>query len=154
MDFAEQAGLRIERGVLVDEHLRTSAADVWAAGDIARWPDRYTGTAIRVEHWVVAERQGQSAARNMLGVNEPFVESPFFWSMHYDVTINYVGFAEAWDEAKVVGSIPDRNCLVAYRKNGKTLAVASINRDIESLRIQVAMDRGDVDAVEAIVQGR
>ena len=154
LDLAEHAGLRVDRGVLVDEYLRTSAADVWAGGDIARWPDRYTGTAIRVEHWVVAERQGQAAARNMLGHNEPFVEAPFFWSMHYDVTINYVGFAEAWDEAKIVGSIRDRNCLVAYRKNGKTLAVASINRDVESLRIQVAMDRGDVAAVEAIVQGR
>ena len=154
LDLAEQAGLSVDRGVLVDDHLRTSAADIWAAGDIARWPDRYTGTAIRVEHWVVAERQGQSAARNMLGQQEPFVEAPFFWSMHYDVTINYVGFAEAWDEAKIVGSIPDRNCLVAYRKNGKTLAVASINRDVESLRIQVAMDRGDVEAVDEIVQGR
>ncbi len=68
--------------------------------------------------------------------------------------INYVGAAQDWDEVKVVGSIPDRDCLVAYRKNGKTLAVASVNRDAESLRIQVAMDRGDAGAVEALLQGR
>jgi NADPH-dependent 2,4-dienoyl-CoA reductase/sulfur reductase-like enzyme/nitrite reductase/ring-hydroxylating ferredoxin subunit len=151
---AEQAGLRIDRGVVVDEHLRTSAPNIWAAGDIARWPDRYSGTSIRVEHWVVAEQQGQAAARSMLGHNQPYTTAPFFWSAHYDVMINYVGAAQDWDEVKVTGSIPDRDCLVAYRKNGKTLAVASINRDAESLRVQIAMDRGDAAAVEAVLQGR
>ena len=101
-----------------------------------------------------AEQQGQAAARNMLGDKEPYAAAPFFWSAHYDVAINYVGAAQDWDEVKIVGSIPDRDCLVAYRKNGKTLAVASVNRDAESLRIQVAMDRGDVGAVEAVLQGR
>jgi NADPH-dependent 2,4-dienoyl-CoA reductase/sulfur reductase-like enzyme len=151
---AEQAGLRIDRGVVVDEHLRTSAPNIWAAGDIARWPDRYSGTSIRVEHWVVAEQQGQAAARSMLGHNQPYTTAPFFWSAHYDVMINYVGAAQDWDEVKVTGSIPDRDCLVAYRKNGKTLAVASINRDAESLRVQIAMDRGDAAAVEAVLQRR
>jgi len=90
----------------------------------------------------------------MLGQNEPYAAAPFFWSAHYDVAINYVGAAQEWDEAKVVGSTKDRNCLVAYRKKGKTLAVASVNRDTDSLRIQVAMERGDADAVEAVLQGR
>ncbi|HKT33735.1 MAG TPA: FAD-dependent oxidoreductase [Nitrospira sp.] len=148
MELAKQAGLRIEAGVMVDEYLRTSSPNIWAAGDIARWPDRYSGTAVRVEHWVVAEQQGQAAARNMLGYNQPYTAAPFFWSAHYDVAINYVGAAQDWDEAKVVGSVADRNCLVAYRKNGKILAVASLNRDAECLRIQVAMDRGDAAAVE------
>jgi hypothetical protein len=85
----------------------------------------------------------------MLGDDQPYSAAPFFWSAHYDVMINYVGAAHDWDEVKVVGSIADRNCLVAYRKNGKTLAAASVNRDAESLRIQVAMDRGDTHAVEA-----
>ena len=151
LELAEQAGLRVDRGVLVDEYLRTSSANIWAAGDIARWPDRYSGASVRVEHWVVAEQQGQAAARNILGRKEPYTAAPFFWSAHYDVAINYVGAAQDWDEAKVVGSIADRDCLVAYRKKGKTLAVASVNRDAESLRIQVAMDRGDAGAVEAIL---
>jgi len=154
LELAEQAGLRIDRGVSVNENLQTSAPNIWAAGDIARWPDRYSGTSIRVEHWVVAEQQGQAAARNMLGVNQPYTAAPFFWSAHYDVAINYVGAAQEWDEAKLVGSIQDRKCLVAYRKKGKTLAVASVNRDADSLRIQTAMDRNDADAVEAVIQGR
>ena len=154
LELAEQAGLRIDRGVLVDEYLRTSTSDIWAAGDIARWPDRYTGASIRVEHWVVAERQAQAAARNMLGRNEPYTAAPFFWSAHYDVAINYVGAAQDWEEMKVVGSITDRDCLVAYRKKGKTLAVASVNRDADSLRIQVAMDRNDAAAVEAVLHER
>jgi NADPH-dependent 2,4-dienoyl-CoA reductase/sulfur reductase-like enzyme len=152
MELAQQAGLRIEGGVLVDEYLRTSASDIWAAGDIARWPDRYSGTAIRVEHWVVAEQQGQAAARNMLGHHQPYNAAPFFWSAHYDVAINYVGAAQDWDEAKVVGSIAERDALVAYRKNGRTLAVASVNRDADCLGIQVAMDRGDAAAVEACLR--
>ena len=153
LELAEQAGLRIDRGVLVDQYLRTSASHIWAAGDIARWPDRYTGTSIRVEHWVLAEQQAQAAARNMLGQNEPYTAAPFFWSAHYDVAINYVGAAQDWNELKVIGSIANRDCLVAYLKNGKTLAVASVNRDADSLRIQVAMDRNDAAAVEALVQG-
>jgi len=154
LDLAEQTGLRVDRGVLVDEYLRTSAPNIWAAGDIARWPDRYSGISIRVEHWVVAEQQGQAAARNMLGHNQPYTAVPFFWSAHYDVTIAYVGSAQEWDETKVVGSIPDRDGVVAYRKNGKTLAAASVNRDADSLRVQAAMERGDAGAVETILRGR
>jgi NADPH-dependent 2,4-dienoyl-CoA reductase/sulfur reductase-like enzyme len=131
--------------------LRTSAEGIWAAGDIARWPDRYSGETIRVEHWVVAERQGQTAARNMLGRRGPFAAAPFFWSQHYDVPINYVGYASSWDEIQVLGSIADRDCLVAYRQAGKTRAIATINRDHASLQAQAAMDRADPQAVDTLV---
>jgi len=150
LELAETAGLQIDRGVLVDEHLRTSAEGIWAAGDVARWPDPWSGERIRVEHWVVAERQGQTAARNMLGKPDAYRVAPFFWSQHYDVPINYVGFASSWDEAQVVGSIADRDCAVLYRRAGKTQAVATIYRDLVSLQAQAAMDRGDRAAVEGI----
>ncbi|HMK01912.1 MAG TPA: FAD-dependent oxidoreductase, partial [Reyranella sp.] len=141
LDLAEKAGLTLDRGVVVDAFLQTSAPGIFAAGDIARWPEPHSGQAIRVEHWVVAERQGQTAALNMLGLREKFEAVPFFWSQHYDIPINYVGHAEKWDELAVEGDIAGKDCLLRFKIKGRTLAVASIFRDVASLQAEVAMER-------------
>ncbi len=139
--LAEAAGLAVDRGVTVNAYLETSEPTIFAAGDIARWPDPHLGETIRVEHWVVAERQGQTAALNMLGHRERFESVPFFWSQHYDIPINYVGHAEKWDELAIEGDIAGKDCLVRFRRNGRTLAAVTIFRDVESLQAELAMER-------------
>jgi len=140
IELAERAGLTIDRGVVVNPHLETSAPGIFAAGDIARWPDPYSGKNIRVEHWVVAQRQGQTAALNMLGRAEKFTAVPFFWSQHYDIPINYVGHAETWDELAIEGDMLAKDCLVRFKQNGRVLAAASIFRDVDNLRAELAME--------------
>ncbi|MBY6241906.1 FAD-dependent oxidoreductase [Methylosinus sp. Sm6] len=141
LELAEQAGLATDRGVLVDEYLQTSAPGVFAAGDIARWRDHRTGERIRIEHFVTAERQGETAARNILGRREAFEAPPFFWSRHFDLVISYVGHAPAWERVEIDGDVAQRDCAVSYFSGDRKLAVATIGRDLDSLRAEVEFEQ-------------
>jgi NADPH-dependent 2,4-dienoyl-CoA reductase/sulfur reductase-like enzyme len=140
VELAQAAGLQVEHGVIVGPRLETGATGVFAAGDVARYPDARTGKLIRVEHWVAAQRQGQHVARVLLGQAEAFTETPFFWSAHYEDTINYVGHAETYDAVLVEGAPKDRDATVRFENHGRLLAAATIGRDLESLRIELALE--------------
>jgi len=140
--LAEEAGIATDNGVLVNEFLETTVPAVFAAGDIARWPDPRAGR-IRVEHWVVAQRQGQTAAWNMLGARAPFTLPPFFWSNHFDLHIHYVGHGSGKDRATVLGDLKTKHTSVVFRDGKKVTAVASVGADLENLKAEVALERGD-----------
>ena len=137
--LAESAGLAVDGGVVVDSYLRTSDPDIYAAGDIAAWPGGPHGERLRVEHWAVAQQQGRVAARNLLGAGESYRQVPFFWSQHYDVSINYVGHAIQWDRIEENGDPAEYDCTFTFYADGKRLAVASIFRDVESLRAEAEL---------------
>jgi 3-phenylpropionate/trans-cinnamate dioxygenase ferredoxin reductase subunit len=134
---AEGAGLEVENGVLVNDRLQTSAPGVFAAGDIARYP--YRGERIRVEHWVAAQRQGQAAARNILGSTAPFVDPPFFWTKQWDFGLRYVGYAAQWTDARVDGDLGARDASIRYFRGDQLLACATVGRDLESLQVEAGM---------------
>ena len=149
VDLAKEAGLAVDNGVTVDEFLETSVKGIYAAGDIASFPYR-TGGRIRVEHFVVAERQGQTVARNMLGLREKFDAIPFFWSAHYDASVSYIGHASKWDEVVVGGDIAKGDATVAYREGGKAVAFATLGRDLASLEAEYGLERGDAAALKKL----
>jgi apoptosis-inducing factor 3 len=139
--LAEQAGLKVERGIVVDRYLETSMKDIFAVGDVARWPEPRSGASVRIEHWVLAQRHGQAVARVIAGDRTPFTDVPFFWSQHYDVGINYVGHAERWDAIEIDGSLERRDCAIRYKRGGRVLAVATVSRDRASMEAELAMER-------------
>ncbi len=150
--LADEAGIQVDNGVVVDEMLRTSASDVFAAGDIARYPEPVSGEQARIEHWVVAERQGQSVARAMLGIGGPFRQTPFFWSQHYDVQISYVGHAAQWDGCEIQGDLEKNDACAVYRRRDRIIALATIGRDRLSLQVEAAMEAGRTADLDSLLR--
>lgn len=131
--LAEAARLSTGDGVWVDDRLETDRPGIFAAGDIAAYPDPVTGERVRIEHWVVAERQGQTVAANMLGRDKRFAAVPFFWTEQYGHSLRYVGHAGSWDEVRIDGEAGPEGFIARYFSGGRHVASASLNRDRECL---------------------
>jgi len=126
-ELARAAGLALENGIVVDEFLRTSAPDVFAAGDVAdAWNPAYK-KRIRVEHWANALNQGQTAARNMLGQDAAYTKLPYFFSDQYDLGMEYNGYAADWDRVVIRGDTSRREFLAFWLRNGRVLAGMNAN---------------------------
>ena len=120
-----------------------------ADGRSSACSDARTGEPTRVEHWVVAQRQGQVAARNILGHAEPFSSVPFFWTNQFDIAVRYVGHATAWDEVRVRGDVRARDCTIEYVKDDTMLATATVNRDHAALEAELAIEAASTGALHA-----
>jgi NADPH-dependent 2,4-dienoyl-CoA reductase/sulfur reductase-like enzyme len=145
--LAESAGAAVDNGVIVDEFLESSVPGIYAAGDIAAYPDPISGGRARIEHWAVAERQGQVAAANMLGQRRPFDSAPFFWTEQYGVAIRYVGRGSGWDAVTVEGDLEIGSLVARYFVNGAHCATATIGRDRENLEDELRLEAADQLAV-------
>ncbi len=147
--LAEAAGLRVDRGIVVDESFRTSDAQIYAIGDVARFP--WDGEHVRIEHFSVAERHGRAVALALIGRAPAMRDVPFFWSVHHDVTISYVGHAEKFDRVQISGKLEERDAVIAYFDGERIRAMATINRDGVGLRAERAFETGDEEALRALL---
>src|ERR1051325_9332872 len=136
--FLQGVELGQDGGVLVDSRL-SAAENVYAAGDIASFPDPRTGQRTRIEHWRTALQQGRAAARNMIGRDEPFTGVPFFWTRQFNVTLGYVGHAKTWDEIIYQGDVSAHKFLAFYAQDDRVTAVAGMKHDREMAAVQELM---------------
>jgi len=134
-DFLKGVELFEDGGVVVDERLR-AADGLYAAGDVARFPDQRTGKHTRIEHWRTALQQGRIAAHNMAGKNVAYDGVPFFWTRQFDTGLLYVGHAEEWDEIIFQGDLSAHHFLAFYVKDGRVMAVAGMNHEREMAAIE------------------
>jgi 3-phenylpropionate/trans-cinnamate dioxygenase ferredoxin reductase component len=127
-DLARDAGLAVENGIVVDEHLLTSVPNIYAAGDVANAWHPFYERRIRVEHWANALNQGPAAARSMLGEDVSYERIPYFFSDQYDVGMEYSGYAESWDEVVLRGDPGAGEGFVAFwLRDGHVLAGMNVN---------------------------
>jgi len=130
--------LNDDGSVTVDRNLKV-AEGLYAAGDVARFPDWRDGTPIRIEHWRLAEQLGRVAAKNMAGLSVGYIGAPYFWSEQFDLFVQYVGYAASWDEVIMHGELQERNFLAYYVKGEKVLAAAGLQYDRQLAAISELM---------------
>ncbi len=149
-DFLKEAfTLEKDGGLAVNEYLQ-AADNVYAAGDIARFPLAATGQPARIEHWRVAQQHGQAAARNMLGHREKFTAAPFFWTQQYGKSLRYAGHAAHWDEIIYHGDLAQQDFLAFYVLGGRILAAAGMGRDTDMLYITELLGQGKLPVPSAV----
>jgi 3-phenylpropionate/trans-cinnamate dioxygenase ferredoxin reductase subunit len=136
VELAQDAGITCDNGIVVDEMCRTSAEKVYAAGDVAKRPDPWSGKSIRIEHFQNAQNQGPAAARSMLGKGEPFSEVPWFWSDQYDVNLQMLGHTSPDADRVIRGSLESRDFIAFYLNGDRVVAATALNRgrDISAAR--------------------
>ena len=146
VQLAEQAGIAVDNGILVDEHLQASASGVFAAGDVANAHHPFYGERIRVEHWANALNQGPAAARNMLGQSVPYERLPYFFSDQYDVGMEYSGFARTWDRVVFRGDPDGREFVAFWLAEDRVVAGMNVNVwDVNEAIQQLIRERVQVD---------
>ena len=149
-DFLQEAfTLEKDGGLAVNDYLQ-AADNVYAAGDIARFPLAATGQPARIEHWRVAQQHGQAAARNMLGHQEKFTAAPFFWTQQYGKSLRYAGHAAQWDEIVYYGDVTTQDFLALYVLGGRILAAAGMGRDTDMLYVAELLGQGKLPAPAAV----
>lgn len=153
-DYLEGVAKNPDGSVSVDEFMKVVGADrLYAAGDIAAFPDPLSGERIRIEHWRVAGQQGRVAARNMAGHATPFTQVPFFWTRQFNQNLRYVGHASSWDELVVDGDLGQKNFLAYYVKSGQVRAVAGAGRDKALCAIEECLRLRKMPALAALRAG-
>ncbi len=151
VDLAATAGCEVDGGVLVNRYLETSIPGIFAAGDIARWLDTHSSRSVRIEHWEVAERQGQIAALNMLGDQVLFNEVPFFWTQQFDLYLGFVGQSTHYDRLETFGEVGSDNFAVAYYEKNRVSGLLTVGRDRESLMFEEALSHYDDEKIQNIL---
>ncbi|MGI4760046.1 MAG: FAD-dependent oxidoreductase [Janthinobacterium lividum] len=152
-EFLKEAfTLEKDGGLAVDAFLQ-AADNVYAAGDIARFPLAPTGQPTRIEHWRVAQQHGQAAARNMLGQRQAFTAAPFFWTQQYGKSLRYAGHAERWDEIIYQGDVAQQDFLAFYVLENRLVAAAGMNHDADMIYIAELLGTGALPAPAAVRAG-
>jgi NADPH-dependent 2,4-dienoyl-CoA reductase/sulfur reductase-like enzyme len=138
--------------IKVDERLQAGEA-LYAAGDVACFPDWRTGRKVRIEHWRTAEQHGRVAAYNMLGMNTPFRGVPFFWTMQAGLQLRYVGHADQWSEVVINGNIDNDEFIAYFIDDGKVLAACGTGRDEEMAALEELMRLDQMPSVAQLKNG-
>ncbi len=151
--FLQGLPLEADGSVRVDRYLQAQEG-VFAAGDLASFPDWRTGELVRIEHWRLAEQHGRTAAQNMAGSRTPFTGVPFFWSDHFDVMLQYVGYAREWDELIIHGELAARNFVAFYLQGERVLAAAGLQHDRQLAALSELMRLDRMPSPQELRQNR